>query len=151
MRYGLTRAATWFGLAMLAVGILGFIPGVTDSNYQLFHFIQVGFWPNIIHLIIGVISLAVAGAAATSRLFFMVMAAFYFVTFIIGLFIPHGDVYGFMATNWWTELVRGLIVLGSASLAWSWFGERAGVMGTATPTFGERMEGWRGRGWRRRL
>lgn len=146
MRLTLTRAAMWFGIIMLAVGILGFIPGVTDSNDQLFHFIQVGFWPNIVHLIIGAVALAVAGAAESARLFFQVVALFYLITFIIGLFIPHGQVWGFMNTNWWTELARAIVVLMAGSYAWNWLGDRE-ILTTrrAAPTFGERIEERRNR------
>lgn len=141
MRLTLTRAAMWFGIIMLAVGILGFIPGITDGNDQLFHFIQVGLWPNIVHLIIGVIALAVAGAPESSRLFFQAVAVLYLITFVVGLFIPHGQVWGFMNTNWWTEAARAIVTLVAGSYAWNWLSERDTMTApTAAPTFGERIE-----------
>ena len=141
MRLTLTRAALWFGIIMLAVGILGFIPGITN-NYYLFHFIKVGVGPNIVHLILGAIALAVAaGTEASARLFFQVVAVAYLVTAVIGLFIPDGQVWGFMDSNWWTELARAVVTLGAAAYAWDLFGEREMLTTrTTTPTFGERMD-----------
>ena len=140
MRLTLTRAAMWFGIIMLAVGILGFIPGITD-NYNLFHFIKVGVGPNIAHLLIGVIALSAAASEASSRLFFQVLAVVYAVTFIVGLFMIDGQVWGFMDSNGWTELARLVVALASGYYAWNWAGEQASLTtGAAAPTFGERMD-----------
>jgi hypothetical protein len=141
MRLTLTRAAMWFGIIMLAVGILGFIPGITNDGY-LFHFIKVGTGPNIVHLLLGVIALGAAASEAASRLFFQAVAVAYAVTLVIGLFMPDGQVWGFMDSNWWTELARLAVAGYAAVLGWDLMGERAALTTGATtaPTFGERMD-----------
>ena len=140
MRFTLTRAAMWFGIGMIAVGILGFIPGITN-DYYLFHFIKVGAGPNIVHLIIGLVALSAAASEASSRLFFQVVSVLYLVTAVVGLFMPDGQVWGFMDSNWWTELARAVVAIVAATYAWDLLGERPALTtGAAAPTFGERMD-----------
>jgi hypothetical protein len=140
MRLPLTRAAMWFGVVMLAVGILGFIPGIT-SNYYLFHFIKVGIGPNLVHIIMGIAGISAAATETMSRTYLRTLAVIYLVLGVIGLFMPDGEVFGFMATNWWTELGRGILLVATATLGWSAVEEQTPAPAPRMATgFGERMD-----------
>jgi hypothetical protein len=69
--------ALLFGLAFLAVGVLGFIPGVTtdlgdiefagkDSPSELFGIFQVSILHNIVHLLFGIAGIALSRTTANA-------------------------------------------------------------------------------------
>lgn len=82
--------ATVFGVVMLAIGLLGFVPGVTTDGMLLGVF-YVNPLHNIIHLATGAVALwAGLTSAPTSRLVFQVFGAVYGVIAILG-FLTDGD------------------------------------------------------------
>lgn len=71
-------AAGGFGVVFVAFGVLGFVPGVTtdhdelrmaghDSGAHLFGLFQVSVLHNVLHLVLGVAGLALAGTAALAH------------------------------------------------------------------------------------
>jgi hypothetical protein len=126
------------GIAFLAVGILGFIPGVT-TNYDSLGFVdqhgakllgvfEVNALHNIVHLPFGVFGIALAARHETARMFLVVAGIVYLVLVVYGLFVDFGSSANFAALNTadsWLPLGLGLgmVVLGAAF----WCDERYAV------------------------
>ena len=135
---GLTDAATSrstirqvtmvVAVVFLLVGILGFIPGITtnydtmqfaghESEAKLLGVFQVSVLHNIVHLLFGIVGLAMARRADTARTFLIGGGVVYLLLFIYGLFIDHESTANFVplntADNWLHLLLAvGMIGLG---------------------------------------
>lgn len=83
------KLAILFGVVFLAVGVLGFVPGITNDNDLLLGIFQVGTLHNIIHIASGLAALAAAGEADYARLYFKIFGAVYALVAIVG--IVQGD------------------------------------------------------------
>jgi hypothetical protein len=123
------KAALAVGLAFLAVGILGFIPGVTTdydtmtfgghhSDAMLLGIFQVSILHNIVHLLFGAAGLAMARTAAAAKLYLLGGGAIYLVLWIYGLVIDQTSSANFVPVNTadnWLHLVLGaaMVLLGA--------------------------------------
>ncbi len=112
----------------LLVGVLGFIPGVTTdydtmqfaghgSSAMLLGVFQVSILHNIVHLLFGIVGLAMARSAGGARLYLIGGGVIYLLLWIYGLIIDHGSAANFVplnnADNWLhLGLGVGMIVLG---------------------------------------
>src|SRR4051812_21591617 len=76
------KAAMIVGVVFLAVGILGFVPGITshfsdmkfashDSNSKLLGIFEVSVLHNIVHLLFGIAGIAAAKRFASSRTYLL--------------------------------------------------------------------------------
>jgi len=85
----------------LAVGILGFVPGITthygdlsfaghDSGAKLFGIFQTSILHNIVHLLFGLAGIAMARSWEGARTFLIGGGVIYLVLFVYGL-LAHGD------------------------------------------------------------
>jgi len=94
-------AALLAGIVFLAIGILGFVPGVTthygdlsfaghDSGAQLFGIFQTSILHNIVHLLFGLAGIAMARTWEGGRKFLIVGGVIYLILFVYGL-IAHGS------------------------------------------------------------
>jgi hypothetical protein len=118
------------GIAFLLVGILGFIPGVTEnfddmtfagqeSGAELLGVFQVSVLHNLVHVLFGVVGIAAATRHSWSRSFLIVGGIVYLALWIYGLavdpesdanFVPVND-----ADDWLhLGLGAGMLVLGLA-------------------------------------
>src|SRR5215213_4353278 len=94
-----TTFAKLVGAAFLAVGILGFIPGITthfsdiqfageDSGAKLFGLFQVSVLHNIVHLLFGIAGLAAARAGwRAARTYLFAGGAIYLGLWLFGLIV----------------------------------------------------------------
>lgn len=91
------KVALVFGLVFLLVGVAGFIPGVTqnhdtlmfaghESEAMLLGLFQVSVLHNMVHLLFGIVGLAVAARAVASRMYLIWGGVIYAVLWIYGLF-----------------------------------------------------------------
>lgn len=78
-----------FGVVFLAVGVLGFVPGITNDDDLLLGIFQVGALQNVIHLLSGAAALLAAKTEAYGQLYFKVFGAVYAIVAIVG--IVQGD------------------------------------------------------------
>ena len=140
-------AALIVGVVFLAVGILGFIPGVTtnyselsfaghDSGAMLLGIFAVSVLHNIVHLAFGVAGVAMARTFNAARLYLIGGGAIYAVLWIYGLIIDLNSAANFVpvntADNWLHfGLAVGMIGLGIA-LGREAMRTRAGAIGTST-------------------
>lgn len=131
-RYGgslIQIVALVFGVVFLLVGIAGFIPGLTQnfdtmmfaghhSEAMLLGVFQVSVLHNAVHLLFGIVGLAVAASAVASRQYLIWGGVIYAVLWIYGLFTAGmADAWNFVplntADNWLhLGLTVAMILLG---------------------------------------
>ncbi len=92
-----------FGMAFVAVGVAGFVPGVVDhyeqlgwwkngSGAQLLGVFQVSILHNLVHIGLGTLGLLMARTTATARVYLSVGGAAYLALGVYGLLIDRaGD------------------------------------------------------------
>lgn len=126
-RTPLQTAALAVGGVFLAVGILGFIPGITtdydtmsfaseNSDAELLGIFQVNVLHNIVHLLFGVAGLAAARAFDTSRLFLIGGGVIYAVLWIYGVIVDFDSGANFVALNTADNWLHFLLALGMLGL-----------------------------------
>ncbi len=107
--------AVLFGIVFLAVGVLGFVPGVTthygqlsgaghDSGAELFGIFQVSVLHNVVHLAFGLVGLAVAGRPGLVPGYLVGGGLVYAVLTVYGLVVDRTSEANFVpldtADNW---------------------------------------------------
>ena len=107
--------ASWTGTAFLVIGILGFIPGVTDqfaelkaaghrSTAQLFGVFDVSILHNLLHVVLGIAGLWLARTWAGARVYLIGGGALYLALWIYGLAVGRDSSANFIpvdsADNW---------------------------------------------------
>jgi hypothetical protein len=121
-------AATVASVVFIAVGVLGFIPGITtdfdtitfaghDSDAMLLGIFQVSVLHNIVHLLFGVVGLALARTAAGARNFLIGGGLVYLLLWVYGLVVDESSDANFVPLNdaddWLhLALAAGMILLG---------------------------------------
>lgn len=117
-----TQKLAWvFAIVFIAVGILGFVPGITSSGHLLGIF-EVDMVHNIIHLLSGIVAaLAAMSSAAHARLYFKVFGVVYALVAVIGL-VQGSTVLGLIGVNMADNLLH--IVIAVAALAIGFMGGR---------------------------
>lgn len=105
------QVAVIFGIVMLLIGVLGFIPGLTTAgpagtSYRLLLGIfAINPVHNVIHLATGAVALAAGlyGSGAYARMYFGVFGVVYALVSLIGitgiLFDSHGSLLGIVPIN----------------------------------------------------
>ena len=110
------------GAVFLAVGILGFVPGITsnfgdltfaghESDAKLLGIFEVSVLHNVVHLLFGVLGLWAARSIATGRLFLLGGGAVYLVLTLYGTVIDQASDANFVPVNTadnWLHLVLGV-------------------------------------------
>jgi hypothetical protein len=118
-----------FGVAFLATGVLGFIPGITtnlgdiefagnDSPSELLGIFQVSILHNIVHLLFGIAGIALSRTTANARMYLLYSCVIYVVLFVYGLFIGSGDDANFVPVNGADDVLHLVLAVG---LLGSWF------------------------------
>ena len=105
------QVAAIFGIVMLVIGILGFVPalntaGPSGTSYMLLLGIfAINPLHNVIHLATGAVALAAGlyGSGAYARMYFLVFGVVYALVTLIGitglLFDTHGSLLGIVPIN----------------------------------------------------
>ncbi|NYV78245.1 DUF4383 domain-containing protein, partial [Streptomyces sp. UH6] len=117
------RAAQAVGLVFLLVGVLGFVPGITThygemafashtSGANLLGLFQVSVLHNLVHLLFGVVGLALSRTAPTARSYLIGGGLVYLVLWVYGLVVvDHHNGANFVPVNTadnWLHLFLGL-------------------------------------------
>lgn len=95
----LRTCAVIFGLVMLGVGALGFVPEA-NPNGLLLGFFHVNFEHNLVHIATGIVSILcglISGHA--SRLFFQIFGGIYLIVAILGFYYGERPIFGILANN----------------------------------------------------
>jgi hypothetical protein len=115
------KLAFLFGVTFLAVGILGFIPGITtnyddlafagtDSGAELLGLFQVSILHNVAHMLFGVGILA-ARQHRTALQYLLVSGVLYVVLFVYGLLVSASSDANFLPFNNADDVLHGLLAL----------------------------------------
>lgn len=118
------------GVVFLLVGVLGFVPGVTsnygemtfashESGAMLLGLFGVNILHNIVHLLFGVVGIALARSASGAKNFLLIGGVIYLLLWVFGLAINLESAINFVALNTadnWLHFVLGvgMVVLGAA-------------------------------------
>jgi hypothetical protein len=124
--------ALLFGVAFLAAGVLGFIPGITtnlgdikfagnDSPSELLSIFQVSILHNIVHLLFGIAGVALSRTTASAQSYLLWSGVIYVVLFVYGLVIGACDDVNFVPMNNADDLLHLALAVG---LLASWFVSR---------------------------
>ena len=119
-----------FGAAFLAVGVLGFIPGITtnydelkfagpDSEAELLGLFQVSILHNIVHLLFGIAGLALARTWDGAQTYLLGAGVIYVVLFLYGLLVGRDSDANFVPVNGADDVLH--LVLAIGLLAGWWF------------------------------
>ena len=114
------------GVVFLLVGVLGFVPGVTENVDQmemasheseslLLGIFQVSILHNVVHLLVGVAGLALARTFDGARKYLIGGGIVYLLLFVYGLVIDKDSAANFVPVNAaddWLHLVLGLGMVG---------------------------------------
>jgi hypothetical protein len=94
----LKKLSIVFGIVFLAVGILGFVPGVTNDQHELLGIFQVSALHNWIHILSGIAALLAAKSDDYAQLYFRIFGSVYALVAIVG-FIQGDTVLGLIDVN----------------------------------------------------
>jgi hypothetical protein len=120
------KATTAAAVVFLVVGVLGFVPGITTdygtmmfgghhSEAMLLGLFQVSILHNIVHLLYGIVGLALARSVAGARMYLIGGGAVYLVLWIYGLIIDRSSSANFVPLNTadnWLHFVLGVGMIG---------------------------------------
>jgi hypothetical protein len=106
----------------LLVGILGFIPGITThygdmsfaghgSGAKLLGIFQVSILHNLVHLLFGIVGLALAKTADGARTFLIGGGVVYLVLWLLGI-VGGGDWIPVNTADNWLHFVLGVAMIG---------------------------------------
>lgn len=123
---GVRRTATIVAGVFLLVGVLGFVPGITShygdlsfaghhSTAKLLGVFQVSVLHNIVHLLFGVVGVALAREARTSVSYLVGGGVVYLVLWLYGLVVDETSSANFVPVNTadnWLHLLLGLGMVG---------------------------------------
>lgn len=95
----LKSAAVLFGIVFLVVGVLGFVPGVTN-DHMLLGIFHVNAAHNVVHLLSGAVALwAGLTSTAYARTYFRVFGLVYALVAVLGFVVKDGMLLGLISNN----------------------------------------------------
>ena len=108
------KLANIFGIVFLAVGILGYIPGITTDSHLLGIF-HVNGMHNIVHILSGIIALwAGMTSAKAAKMYLQIFGIVYALVAVLGFMVGDGLILGLIANNSadnWLHVVIALVAL----------------------------------------
>ncbi len=104
----LKNLAMVFGVVFLLIGVLGFVPGVTNDGMLLGIF-EVDAVHNVIHLLTGILAI-LAGMKGMAKLYFKVFGVVYALVTILG-FVAGGNILGLIQTNMADDILHLVIAV----------------------------------------
>ena len=121
-RSAIQSVASWAGTAFLVLGIVGFVPGVTDnygalkfaghrSGAELFGVFDTSILLNLLYLALGVAALRLARTRAGARAYLVGGGALLLALWVFGLAVGRGDSANFVpvdSADAWLHFALGL-------------------------------------------
>jgi len=103
-----------FGIVFLAIGILGFVPGITKDE-MLLNIFMVNTVHSIVHIASGAVFLiASMSGAGAARLWFQIFGLIYAVVAIMGFVVGNGMIFNLISNNTadtWLHVVLAVVML----------------------------------------
>ena len=91
--------AVLFGVVFLIIGVLGFVPGVTDGHMLLGIF-HVNAAHNVVHLLSGAVALFCGmSSISASRMYFRIFGVIYGLVAVMGFMVGDGMLLGLISNN----------------------------------------------------
>lgn len=110
----LKKAATLFGVLFILIGILGFVPGITNDGMLLSIF-HVNTSHNLIHIVSGIAALTIGMSSEKgARTYFQVFGVVYALVTVLGFMSMDSDILGLVANNMADNLLH--IVIATSAL-----------------------------------
>ncbi|MEO5646440.1 MAG: DUF4383 domain-containing protein [Candidatus Paceibacterota bacterium] len=78
------KSVKWYGMVILALGVLGFIPGIVSGTGLLFGIFLVSILANIIHIAGGLVGIESAMSVGAAKLYFKIMGVIFLIVAILG-------------------------------------------------------------------
>jgi len=128
----MVQKITWvFAIVFLAIGVLGFVPGVTTADSMLLGMFHVDSLHSIIHLVTGlVLAFAAWSSASSSQLALKVFGVVYALVMVVG-FVQGDTVLGLFAVNMADNVLH--LVLAAGLLYAGFIMKEGSSMGAAQP------------------
>ena len=105
-----------FGITLVGAGIVGFFyeasfsSGDDAARDAVLGILDVNGWHNLVHILSGVIGLAVVGSYANARLYALLFGAVYIVVAILGFIYGNGDeIFSIVPVNTEDNVLHALI------------------------------------------
>ena len=125
-RSAIQSVASWAGTAFLVLGIVGFVPGVTDnygalkfaghrSGAELFGVFDTSILLNLLYLALGVAALRLARTRSGARAYLLGAGTLLLALWIFGLAVGRGESANFVpvdSADAWLHFALGLGMLG---------------------------------------
>lgn len=122
-------AALLVGILLFALGVLGFVPGITthygdlsfagsDSGAKLFGIFQTSILHNVVHLAFGLAGIAMARSWEGARTFLIAGGTIFLVLFAYGLVAHGGSGWNFIPVNSADNLLHAALGVVMIALGW---------------------------------
>ena len=106
----LKKAVVIFGVILLILGILGFVPRETPEGY-LFGVFHVNPAHNWLHILTGIIAIFCGKCDVASRRFFQIFGVIYAIIAILGFFHGNHPIFGILANNQADNVLHVIIAI----------------------------------------
>jgi|SRR6185503_4627369 len=105
------KLVMWFGVILTLVGVLGFIPGVTNDDGKLLGIFAVDTLHNVIHLASGILGIFAARMGASqAAMFAKIFGLVYALVTIVG-FVQGDTVVGLFGVNMADNVLHLLVAV----------------------------------------
>ncbi len=127
-------AARVFGIIYLLVGILGFVPGLSQPMNDATMggmSLLLGLFPvnplhNVVHIVVGLAGILVAGTFSNSRVYFKTLAIVYGLLTVLGLIPATTNVFGLVPLGSWDIGLHLVTAIVAAYFGWAVISETRG-------------------------
>lgn len=101
------KTVKWFGVLLLVLGIVGFIPGIVAAGGLLFGVFLVSILANVIYIVAGLVGIESKMSISAAKRYFKIIGVIFAVLAIFG-FVSNGTI---MTTNTASSILATVFAL----------------------------------------